>query len=177
MAGSASLDVGFDGAIAERVGEPGWYLTRPGFWHGGAGVAACWFGGAQAIADALHRAVAGTGGEARHTDFRMAACGKVDVELRSTAALLREVAAWIDDHPRADAQAQAMRARLAAERCARVVMDEVGRTLGAAPFCRDARFARMAADLPVFIRQSHAERDFAALGRTWPGAGSDAWAL
>ena len=177
MAGSASLDVHFDDAIAEPVGKPGQYLTRPGFWQGGAGVAACWFGGAQAVADALYRSVLAAGGEPRSNDFRNAACGKVDLELRSTAALLREVARWIDSHPQADARAQALRARLAAERCARVVLDEVGRTLGATPFCRDAGFARMAADLPVFIRQSHAERDFAALGQTWPNEGADAWSL
>ncbi len=33
-----------------------------------------------------------------------------------------------------------------------------------APLCRDARFARALADLPVFLRQSHAERDLASLG-------------
>ena len=177
MAGSASLDVRFDAAIAEPVGKPGQYLSRPGFWQGGAGVAACWFGGAQAVADALYRAVQAAGADARNTDFRKAACGKVDLELRSTAALLREVAGWIDSHPQADAQAQALRARLAAERCARMVLDEVGRTLGATPFCRDAGFARVAADLPVFVRQSHAERDFAALGQAWPTEGPDTWAL
>jgi hypothetical protein len=28
-----------------RVGEAGWYLSRPGFWHGSIGPAACWAGG------------------------------------------------------------------------------------------------------------------------------------
>lgn len=177
MAGSASLDVSFDGAVAEPVGTPGEYLGRAGFWQGGAGVAACWFGGAQAVADALFDAVRGSAGDHRGNELRMAACGKVDLELVATAALLREGAAWIDAHPHADAQEVALRTRLAAERCAWVVLDEVGRTLGAAPFCRDAKFARMAADLPVFIRQSHAERDFAALGRCWLSLEGDTWAL
>lgn len=165
MAGSASVDITFDNAVAERVGNPGEYLARPGFWQGGAGVAACWYGGAvalgSALVDTLQRSAPGGRG-----DFRMAAFGKVDLELCSAAAVLREVARWIDDNPSVDARAPALRARLAAERCARRVLDEVGRTLGAAPFCRDARFARLAADLPVFVRQSHAERDFAALGET-----------
>jgi len=30
--------------------------------------------------------------------------------------------------------------------------------------CRNPRFARAMADLPVYLRQSHAERDLAALG-------------
>jgi hypothetical protein len=37
--------------------------------------------------------------------------------------------------------------------------------LGAGPYCKDRQFARLIADLPVFLRQSHAERDLAALGR------------
>ena len=35
------------------VGGPGWYLRRPGFAHGGIGVAACWYGGAVGVARAL----------------------------------------------------------------------------------------------------------------------------
>jgi hypothetical protein len=31
------------------VGEPGFYLSRPGFWHGAIGVAACWAGGGRAV--------------------------------------------------------------------------------------------------------------------------------
>ncbi|MDB5892519.1 MAG: acyl-CoA dehydrogenase [Rhodoferax sp.] len=163
MAASASLDITFDGANAELVGQPGDYLARAGFWQGGAGVAACWYGGTLPIAAALHRAVASTPPDAR-SPFRLAALGKVDLAMRGTAALLREAAAWTDAHPTADAAAVALRVRQAAESGARLVLDEVGRALGATPFCRDAGFARAAADLPVFIRQSHAERDFAALG-------------
>ena len=181
MAGSASLDIDFDNAVANRVGKPGQYLARPGFWQGGAGVAACWYGGAAALGGALMTTLRRGAPNARG-DFRMAAFGKIDLELRSTVAVLREVARWIDENPAADARSQALRARLAAERCARVVLDEVGRTLGAAPFCRDARFARLAADLPVFVRQSHAERDFAALAETMLGeltltTGGGPWAL
>jgi hypothetical protein len=43
-------------------------------------------------------------------------------------------------------------------------MTHATRALGAGPLCRNARFARALADLPVFLRQSHAERDLAALG-------------
>jgi hypothetical protein len=41
----------------------------------------------------------------------------------------------------------------------------VGRALGAAPLGHDADHARNVADLTVYIRQHHAERDFEALGR------------
>jgi hypothetical protein len=176
MAGSASIDVAFNRAVGFRTGVEGAYLQRPGFWHGGAGIAACWHGGALALANALQRALAQAPPSSSQA-FRLAALGKVGVALQSTAALLRETARWIDDHPTQDARAMALRVRLAAEGSAKLVLDEVGRALGATPFCRDAPFAQMAADLPVFLRQSHAERDFAALGERWMAPGEAPWNL
>lgn len=163
MAGSKSLDLAFAGAQAEQVGAVGAYLSRPGFWQGGAGIAACWYGGAVGLARALRRSL--TAADAAGNGlFRLCALGKVDMALQATAATLRDAAHWIDSHPTADASRPALRVRLLAEATAKRVLDEVGAALGATPFCRDARFARAAADLPVFIRQSHGERDFAALG-------------
>jgi alkylation response protein AidB-like acyl-CoA dehydrogenase len=165
MSGSHSVDVTFDGAVAQMVGKPGDYLNRPGFWHGGAGIAACWYGGALSLGRALQEMVKQTPAAFR-SPFQMASLGKVDLTLHSTALLLREAAQWIDAHPLDNAQAVALRVRLAAEECAHRVLDEAGRALGPTAYCRDAKFARAAADLPVFIRQSHGERDFAALGQT-----------
>jgi hypothetical protein len=159
MAGSASVDVRFDGTPARPLGRPGDYVRRPGFWQGGAGIAACWWGGAAGIA-AMVREKAGS----RSDPHRLAHVGGIDTALAASAALLRECAAWIDAHPESSAQAWALRVRLAVEEAADAVMRHAARGLGAAPLCRDARFARAMADLPVFIRQSHAERDLAALG-------------
>jgi hypothetical protein len=53
----------------------------------------------------------------------------------------------------------------------------VGRALGAGFYCKEARFARMAADLPVYLRQSHAERDLEALGRIVAMEGAAPWTL
>jgi hypothetical protein len=170
MAGSASVDVKFDGAVGRVVGGVGSYLSRPGFWQGGAGIAACWYGGALELAHTLRSALAAQGksgaNSANSVGFltRTMALGKVDVALQQTAALLRNAAAWIDEHPLDDACEFALRVRLSAEQSAARVLEHVGLALGASPFCRDARFARMAADLPVFLRQSGADRDFLALG-------------
>lgn len=159
MAASASVDVRFDGAHAVLIGQPGDYVRRPGFWQGGAGIAACWFGGALGIARQVRE---GTGPK---TDaHRLAHLGAIEVALGGAAALLRESAEWIDRHPQDNAQRVATRARLAVEQAAGQVMHHAGRAVGAGPLCRDARFARAMADLPVFLRQSHAERDLAALG-------------
>ena len=182
MCGSASVDLMFDHAQAQLVGGVGDYLSRPGFWQGGAGIAACWHGGAVFLASTLLRAharAAESDGQSLQTAFKAAALGRVDTELRANAALLREAAQWIDAHPRHDASEVALRVRLRAESAAKAVLEAVGAALGASPFCRDARFARMAADLPVFIRQSHGERDFAALGErvSSGGIGGAGWTL
>lgn len=163
MAETLSADVHFNNTPATLVGRPGDYLHRPGFWHGGAGIAACWYGGAQAVADTLYKATRDA--EASHPawPYRAAALGRVDHALAGLAALLQRSASWIDANPQADAQATALRVRQAAETAAHLVLEETGRALGATPFCRDAAFARAAADLPVFIRQSHGDRDDAAL--------------
>src|SRR5207249_5904649 len=58
MAASDTLDVEFTNISAQPVGEPGRYIDRPGFAHGGAGVAACWYGGARGVARTLLAAAA-----------------------------------------------------------------------------------------------------------------------
>ncbi|MGF6967687.1 hypothetical protein OKW43_004715 [Paraburkholderia sp. WC7.3g] len=159
MQATASADVTFNDTAATLVGGPHAYLRRAGFWHGGAGIAACWYGAAAQIGRTLRDACA------RRADaHRLAHLGATDVALQSAAAVLRETAAWIDAQPSADAQMRVLRARLVVEQAASAVIDHATRALGAGPLCRNARFARALADLPVFLRQSHAERDLAALG-------------
>ncbi|MGI8666110.1 MAG: acyl-CoA dehydrogenase family protein [Jatrophihabitans sp.] len=159
-----SGDVLFDGAEAVELGTPGDYLNRPGFWQGGAGIAACWFGGALPFATALTARL-----RARPEPHGLAHLGAVELAIHSAAAVLREAAGWIDDHPRADAQLVAMRARGTVEDAVDTVLKHAGRTLGAGPLCRDPLLAQRYADLPVFLRQSHAEQDLAALGELVAG--------
>lgn len=176
MNGSASLQVHFNGARAHRVGAPGAYVSRPGFWHGGAGIAACWYGGAVALAEALHRSIS-QGPAALRSPFRLAAAGRVDVMLQGVALMLQHAASWIDGRPCADASSVALRVRLAAARCALQVLEEVGAALGPTPYCADAAFAQMATDLPVFVRQSHADRDYAVLGEKLASREDGLWSL
>lgn len=157
----ASVDVIFDAAVAVPVGAPGTYTSRPGFWHGSAGIAACWYGAAAEIARRLHDSI--NSGNDAHAKAHL---GAVDVALCGAAAVLRETAAYIDENPRADSMQMAFRARLTVEKAALTVIEHASRALGAGPLCRDAHFARMVADLPVFLRQSHAERDLQSLGES-----------
>jgi alkylation response protein AidB-like acyl-CoA dehydrogenase len=161
MAGSDSRTIRFTGAPARPVGEPGAYVDRPGFWHGGVGVAACWYGGALGVADALYEAAARKDLGPHAT----AHLGAVDVALGAARAVLFEAAAVIDADPAADAHRLALRVRATVEAAASEVIDRVGRALGAGPLCRDAEHARRVADLTVYLRQSHAEGDLEQLGR------------
>lgn len=177
MAATASVDVLFDDAPAVAVGEPGEYLSRPGFWYGGAGIAACWYGAAQALAEYLHAAARAQALQPHPDPHRLAHLGAVEVALGAAASLLRATARAIDQSRGAYAGRMAMRARLAVEDAASEVLRHATRALGAGPLCRDQRFARLAADLPVFLRQSHAERDLAALGALVTQLEEAPWAL
>ncbi|MNF24565.1 hypothetical protein D3C84_51670 [compost metagenome] len=161
MGPTASVSVQLDDAIGYRVGEPGDYLSRPGFWHGGAGIAACWYGAARALADYL-RETCRKPREDQHADAHL---GAVDAALYGAACALRHCADWIDRHPRDSAEYPVRRLRAQVEAAVSEVQSHVSRALGATPFCQSAPFARLSSDLQVFIRQSHAERDLTELGR------------
>ncbi|MCE5289217.1 MAG: acyl-CoA dehydrogenase family protein [Nocardiaceae bacterium] len=161
MAESDSRAVDFEDVPAVAVGEPGDYLSRPGFWHGAIGVAACWFGGACGIADRLRRAVH----DGRADEHAAAHLGAVASDLHAARTALFEAARSIDADPTADGRLRALRVRAIVENAATVTIDRVGRALGAGPLCQDADHARRVSDLTVYLRQSHAERDLAVLGR------------
>jgi hypothetical protein len=174
MARAGTVDLTFDDVPAVPVGGPGQYVERPGFWHGGCGIAACWYGGTLPLA----RAVLAHAGSRSDPHLR-AHLGAIDLAVRSLRALLIETAAWLDAHPTAPAAEPALRLRGAADATARLVLDHAGRALGAGPLCRDRAVARHFADLPVFLRQTHAERDLASLGELITAADSpgEAWQL
>ncbi|MCJ0905929.1 acyl-CoA dehydrogenase family protein [Rhodococcus sp. ARC_M6] len=160
MARSDSGAVDFTAVPAEPVGAASDYLTRPGFWHGAIGVAACWYGGAQAVADTLRATTS-------DDPHRLAHLGGVDAALYAAGSVLDAAAIDLDRRPldRSAGEIRARRVRAVVESSVSEVLDRVGRALGAAPLCNDARHAQLVADLTVYVRQSHAERDLADLAR------------
>ena len=161
MAGSDTRRVTFERVMADPVGGPGDYLGRAGFWWGAVGVAAVWHGGARGVGAALQRAAA-----RRPLDpHALAHAGAVDAELWAAAAVLDAAADAVDGAGNDSGALLAARTRAAVERVATEVVDRVGRALGAAPLGLDRAHARRVADLTVYLRQSHAERDLAELGR------------
>ncbi len=170
MAAAESVEVVFEGAQAQCIGDSSVYIDRPGFWHGAAGIAACWFGAGVALAGQVHQ-------QARRDAHSLAHLGAIEAALGNAQAALRACALWVDEHPRHDAEFEARRLRATVEAAMEAVMHHAGRALGATPFCRDPHFARLMADLPVFLRQSHAERDLERLGQLTLEQSAEHWAL
>ena len=163
MVGSDTLQVRFPDVPAQPVGDPGGYVNRPGFAHGGVGVAACWYGGARAIGSVLADAAA----KRDIGPHGLAHLGAVDIALRTAKAALDDSAADIDSDPldhKSGGRALALRVRALVEATATEVMNRVGRALGAGPLCHDEAHGRRVADLTVYLRQHHAERSLAELG-------------
>jgi alkylation response protein AidB-like acyl-CoA dehydrogenase len=173
MAGSDTLDVGFSRVPAVPVGPPGGYTDRPGFSHGGVGVAACWYGGARAVARTLLCAAA----KRDIGPHALAHLGAVDLGLRTVRAALDQAADEIDADPgdlRREGTLRALRVRALTEAVAADVLTRTGRALGAGPLGHDEAHSRAVADLTVYLRQHHAERDLARLGELVAEA-ADTW--
>jgi hypothetical protein len=163
MRGSDTRDLDLVDVPARPVGGPDAYLDRVGFWWGAAGVAAVWLGGARGVAAALTRAAA------RHdADLVCAALGRVDAAQHAAWCTLAAVARLADGAGAVDtaaARLAAARARAAVETAVEVTLHETARATGPAPLAMDQAHARQVADLQVYVRQSHGDRDLAVLGR------------
>lgn len=168
-----SAAVRFDAVPAVPVGDPGWYLQRPGFAWGGMGVAACWYGGAVGIA----RALVGPDGRREPDQLDLAQLGAADTALHGARTALAWAAARVDDPatvPR-DTPILALRTRAVVASAAETVLTRTAHALGPAPLALDEDHARRVADLQLYLRQHHAERDDAALGGALHDRGESPW--
>ena len=162
----------FDQAEAVPVGHPGQYLSRPGFWAGAVGVAACWHGGTVAVARTLlHHA------RTSSDPHLLAHLGAVHVGLYQNRVALSHAAEELDRRPTDDHALTAISVRATVERNASRTIDRVGRALGPAPLAHDASHAALVADLSVYVRQHHAEKDLERVGRAVALADDDPWQL
>jgi alkylation response protein AidB-like acyl-CoA dehydrogenase len=164
LSGTDTRTVEFSNAVATAVGGPGDYVNRTGFWHGAVGVAAVWFGGAVGVA----RTLLGAGQRRPLSEIDTVHLGAVGAALAGGRAALNLAAESFDDDPTDTAGRVAITARstrAVVEAAAAEVIDRVGRALGAAPLALDGDHSRRVADLTLYVRQSHADRDLADLGK------------
>ncbi|MDJ0376484.1 acyl-CoA dehydrogenase [Cryobacterium sp. PH31-L1] len=173
LAQVTSGPVDFSHVAADPVGGDGWYLSRPGFAWGGIGVAAVWWGGAVGLARTLFDSV-----HSRTPDqIALAHLGAVDLAVTGCEQVLAAAAAAIDEGA-ADGPAGALlaaRVRGLVAHTVDEVIFHIGHALGPAPLALDARHTQRFADLQLYVRQHHAERDDAALGHLLVTRGSAPW--
>lgn len=160
-----SAPVDFTSVPAVPVGEPGWYLRRPGFAAGGIGVAACWWGAALPLRDALRERAQRDGAD----QLSRLHLGRVDTALWAARLALRSAAREFDGIDAAsDAPAfpgtLAGRVRAVVADAVELTLAEAGRALGPLPLVADEAHARRVADLGLYLRQHHGERDVARIG-------------
>jgi len=160
--------VRFDAVVGEPVGDDGWYLSRPGFAWGGIGVAACWFGGAVGIARAVYAAARAD------KPFVLMHLGAIDELLGCARRALLE-AATLADSGADDGALLALRVRATVARACEEILDRAAHALGPAALALDAAHAKRVADLQLYVRQHHAERDQHALGTALGSSGRAPW--
>ncbi|MCW3492554.1 acyl-CoA dehydrogenase [Microbacterium sp. SSM24] len=161
LPGIVSAPVDFARSPAVPVGDSGWYLRRPGFAWGGMSVAACWWGGALKLRDAL----AGAAASERADQAAMVHLGRADAALWAARAVLKEAADLIDSDSAIDMRLLAERVRGIIVDAATLVLHESDAALGPLPLVADEPHARRVADLHLYLRQHHGMRDAARLGR------------
>jgi hypothetical protein len=181
--------VHFSQVPAEQLGGDGWYFSRPGFAWGGMGVAACWLGGAVGIARGYRDSLRRAADRGREPDqIALAGLGETDRILSSSLQYLARTAAMIDDgglgggdrltsggghqasagdhrpDPDSGAWSEALRVRGTVAAAVERVLSLVSRNRGPGPLAFDEPYAKRMADLALYVRQHHGQRDDAQLG-------------
>ena len=157
---TATGDAVFDQDIdaTDTVDTAAWYLDRSGFWHGACGPAACWAGGAIGLVDAAVHLL-------DDDPHRSAHVGALVAAQWALTALLEQAGDEIDRDPldRLDAELRARSLRHFVERTCTDVADRFSRAFGPRPFVSNGAIAQRFADLHLYMRQHHAERELGAI--------------
>ncbi len=164
-AATGSVDLDLDLPLDAAVGGPGFYVDRPGLWHGAIGVAACWAGGAAGIGAAVRAAVS------QRDRHGLVHLGAIEAAVWGMGAVLADAGRAIDADPDDGAGVGFPRAlmvrHLIAEHCT-AILDRADRALGPGPLAFDAAYAQRVMDLRLYLQQHHFERDLETIGRSWP---------
>lgn len=148
----------FPAALNAILGPPGWYTSRPGFWHGACGPAACWAGGAAGLVDVAASST-------RHDAHTLAHLGALRAAVWALHAFLTAAGEQIDADPDnySAAQVRALTVRHLVEQACTDILRRFARAYGPAPLSMDESTSRRYHELDIYLRQCHAERDLEAL--------------
>jgi hypothetical protein len=144
----------------DLIAAPGWYLKRPGFWHGACGPAACWAGGAAGLIDYAKE-------QSRDDPHTLAHLGGMHASGWALLSYLDAAGREIDDVPKDCEKAivRALAIRHLIEQACTDVLRRLARAYGPHPLAMDEQISQRYQELDLYLRQSHAERDLEALGR------------
>lgn len=144
--------------VVSIIGDNNWYTQRIGFWQGACGPAAAWAGGAASLVDYAFK-------KRRDDPHSMAHLGAMSATVSAMKYTLAGAANSFDDAPMADAMPQALAVRHIVEQASTDILRRFARALGPGPLVEDREVVRRYAELELYLRQCHAERDLESLGR------------
>lgn len=144
--------------VVAVIGTDNWYTERPGFWQGACGPAAAWAGGAAGLLDYAMK-------QKRDDAHTLAHLGAMHANVSAMQAILSVAGGAFDREPQRNAMTEALEVRHSIEQLCTDTLRRFARALGPAPLVKDEAMVRRYAELDLFLRQSHAERDLEALGR------------
>ena len=147
---------------ADQVGGDHFYLSRPGFFPGGVGVAACWVGGAARVADLLYR---------RHpqpSPVQQLRLGRIRADLTAAAAMVRSTARRLDALEPLSADDDlitvAAETRSVAADAVRRIIAEARLTTGPAGLAMDEDLSHAIPDVELYVSQHNPDADAIMLG-------------
>lgn len=147
----------------DLIGPPGWYGSRPGFWHGSVGVAALWVGIAESILSSLDRL-------RRHQDETSCiASGTIAASMWAASSLLDQAGQQIDALGEKSAPGEAKAVALSCRHIVRHLLETAiavfDQEVGPAATAFDAVLGRRRAELTLALAQSHGMRDLIVLAQ------------
>ncbi|MGI3779185.1 MAG: hypothetical protein ACRYG2_00260 [Janthinobacterium lividum] len=160
MTPSRTYEIHVDHLVVPRSaqrGPEGFYLGRPGFQAGGAGVAACWVGGAARVLDAL------LAFHPRPGPAQQVRLGQIRADLAAAAAAVRSGARALAD-PGVDTTAVALEVRTAVAEAVHRILAAARMLTGPTGLALDDAVSHVIPDLELYVLQHNVDAALASLG-------------
>lgn len=164
MAPSRSYERLLDRLLVPRSaqrGAEGFYLGRPGFQAGGAGVAACWVGGAARVLDVL------LAFHPRPSPAQQVRLGQIRADLVVAAAVVRSGGRALLD-PGVDTNAVALEVRTAVAEAVHRILAGARMLTGPTGLALDDAVSHAIPDLELYVLQHNVDAALAGLGEDGP---------
>ncbi len=146
---------------SQIVHGSGWYLTRPGFWDGAVGPAACWAGAALGLIDVARRSPPSDPHGRAHLGALVALAWHLEATLDAAG---RQVDERGPQGTVAEARSTALTVRHLVDVACAEVQERFARALGPRPLVSRPEVEARNHALSIYRRQCHAESDLQALG-------------